>query len=148
MQVGYIFNWDLEVDSQSFSIIISSYYKSSIWIFRDKSDKSVAWFYLPISEVIRSGVTSLNYFVFLADFNVLVFGCIHKQVVTYINNEVPLKTYSKSKRSCSPTVTGIWLGRGLTLHTGDGGRTAMTVAVSASASKTKVLSLMISISKK
>jgi len=32
VQVGYIFNWDLEVNSQSFSIIISSYHKPSVWI--------------------------------------------------------------------------------------------------------------------
>jgi hypothetical protein len=64
-----------------------------------------------------------------------------------MDHKVPLNTYSKLKRSCSPTVIGSWLGRGLTLQTGEGGLTDITVAVIASASKTKVFSLMISISK-
>jgi hypothetical protein len=82
MQIRDIFDWNLEVDSDSFCIIISSHYKSSIAVLSDKTKESIALFYFDISKIVRSWVSCFKYFVFLAHFNVLIFSCIHKQIVT------------------------------------------------------------------
>jgi hypothetical protein len=124
MQETDVFHFHVELNGHSLFLVVDSYSHSTVRSIANQSQESVLSFDLGYSEVIGLGIRSFGDFVLLSDGDVALGGRVEKEIISYFNMNVPLKTFSRSNRSSSPTVMGICDGRGDILQSGVGGLTA------------------------